>query len=51
MCDYLYRVSRGLTLPVSVSMAAASNVKKLYIAVRRGEEESWLSVYCVDIGK
>jgi len=41
----------GLTLPVSMTMAAVCNVKLFYIVARMGEGESWLSVYCIDIGK
>jgi len=32
-------------------MAELSSVKMSYIAVKMGEEESWLSIYCGNIGK
>ena len=40
-----------LTLPVSVTLVAACNIRMFYVAERSGEEESWLLVYCVDIDK
>ena len=52
LCEIFFVVSlNGLTLPVSVTMAAVCSVKMFYIAARMGEEESWLSGYCATIGK
>jgi hypothetical protein len=41
LCAIFFKVSlNGLTLPVSVTMAAVCSVKIFYIAARMGEAES-----------
>jgi len=47
LCAIFYIVSlNGLTLPVSMTVAAVCSVKLFYIAARVGEEESWLAGCC-----